>query len=501
MTQASQQQIKQQLDTLANRGRASLLALVNAKAQRSGLRALLCCLVPLGLLSIICQQFIAHKLVYAPLFWALCLLVSAVIFVTVFLRQRLSVNISRAQSLAVFDQHAATDDRLQTAAEFCHIAQPNGFQLAAIADCQQLLAQMLAAPAPKLAYTAQPFSRVLRLQPLLAVLLLAALWWQPLPDDTDALGDSGANVTAEPFINGTLTVSDNQKNSSMIGADKTNHVNPAETSDKKADKPKIGVQSTSDSSVDNASEQASLASTSQKNSSKIAADGTSAKRSNTQASADNQSDSHSATQRQNAAASHAKTPQDNPRTPPKAAEPSVASSDMANLDKPDSSEISTESGNSSESSRNQEQTMQTPQTGSAQAGQQGQVAAKKQANKSKSNKGQQQSSGERANPNSQNSGNHGDEGIKKSRGINSLMLAVPMEDQFIGTPGPGAEQQTMKQQPPSTPQPLPIQAAARGANHAVSTDEPMRVMQPWQLKLLQQFYQQQHANAKASSKP
>lgn len=477
MTQASQQQMKQQLDQLVKQGRSSLLRVARQQAFAKALTAMCWSLAPTVLLSLVWQWLQPTAGLMLLALFALPLLVLACRY----LQLMQQVNISRAASLALYDHALADADRLQTADEFFAISEPNGFQLAAIADSAAYIEQALAAEVPRAASQSITFSRLTLLQPVLAVALASLLFWLHPAFNNEAQDIAAARGDNTDAV---LSHIDNQFSMAATPASSAAERSANANAVKSAAKPS--------SSSDKA---AVAASASSKANSSQTESGQS-KAANAESSADTAATSGAANQSSEAqAASNAKT--ESPAKPDATQAENNTKLPTAAADErqlPDLADVSAQSGDLSDNSSNQEQATNAPQTGSSQAGQQGQVAGKKQADKSNSNKGQQQSTGDQANPDSQNTGNHGDEGIKKSRGINSLMLAVPMEDQFIGTPGPGSEKRSMQQKQPDEPQLPAFATSDRGSNNSAQPAEPMRAMQPWQIKLLSKFYQQQHAD-------
>lgn len=157
---------------------------------------------------------------------------------------------------------------------------------------------------------------------------------------------------------------------------------------------------------------------------------------------------------------------------------------------------SSENSESTQHNEQQKSTMQSPAP--AQNAQQAQRNSKK--SQSNKNKGQQQSSGSQQNSNSENSSTQGDDEQKKSRGINQLMLSVPMEDQFIGTPGPGIEKR-MTDKTPSEEKPYkPSSSEPRGQPAQSATVHQKPLMQSWQKTLMRDFFKQQHQTSKQNEK-
>ncbi|GGF84412.1 hypothetical protein GCM10011338_40920 [Alteromonas lipolytica] len=121
------------------------------------------------------------------------------------------------------------------------------------------------------------------------------------------------------------------------------------------------------------------------------------------------------------------------------------------------------------------------------------AAAKAAKPATEARKGQQQQqqnqSGNQSNRNSQNSGNQaGDDGKKQSRGIGGLMLSVPMADQFIGTQGPGPQQQKTQQTTPEKQISEQPEAQARGHASGNTGQHSLSQEEAWEKRLLQGFY-------------
>ncbi|QSX34140.1 hypothetical protein JYB87_02525 [Shewanella avicenniae] len=499
MTQAGQQQIKQQLDELAQRGQASLFAVARAAARHEALRRSLWCFAPIVVIACLWQWLGATQPLISRLsFWAVLLLLPTLVFVGLYWLQLRTVKPARATALAMYDKLLNDDDRLQTADEFCQHQAPGPFQLAAILDSANAINQALTCDAPQPEHTLTPFSVFTRAQLPVTTVLLLLLWWQPFGHSTATVVLANANGATQQTDIATATVlatAPAKQGTDANAAIHTNELNSA--ADAASNMP--------DSALDSAAKRANNADAATNNPAAAAASSKTPATASTHKVGANQTSSTEAANSANQAAAtgadaktdnSAKADQSNNQAmaalnPPQTAVPLQDNSERQNAN--------AQEGAMSDSTPNQDQQNGKPQNGNAQAGQQGQLAGKKQAPKSKNNQGQQQS-GDQANPNSQNSGNHSDDGLKKSRGINSLMLSVPMEDQFVGTPGPGAEKRTMKQKQPDEQPNSAMPAAERGRANGAQAAQPARLMQPWELQLLGKFYQQLHTEQQNSDK-
>ncbi|KFZ38897.1 hypothetical protein HR45_00375 [Shewanella mangrovi] len=483
MTQASQQQIKQQLDVLAKRGEASLFAVAKASARRNATLISLCCFAPIVLLGCLVQWWQPATDVSSSVsFWCVLLLLPVSVFAGRYYLCLTGFKPSRATALALYDKQLRDDDRLQTADEFSQLSAPSPFQQAAMLESHTAITQALAAAVPQPEFTLAPFSRWSKAQLPLTALLLLLLGLQP----------SGLF-----FANASLS-SVKQKTVSELSGEAAVAATPqslqaAEQQQTKATRQTLAAQTSTDAQSSSAKDSHSANDATGSN---VDASLSTEKQTASASSALSKSNgdkSNSASSQPSNAADKSEPNSDDGQDTPSSSAPKMPQQSMPLADDSERHAANAEHGAMSDSNPQQEQPASKPQTGSAQAGQQGQLAGKKQAPKSKSNQGQQQS-GDQANPNSQNTGNHGDDGLKKSRGINSLMLAVPMEDQFVGTPGPGAEKRSTKQRQPDDMPANTMFSEQRGSANGALTPLPTRMMQPWEVQLLSKFYQQLHAD-------
>ena len=129
------------------------------------------------------------------------------------------------------------------------------------------------------------------------------------------------------------------------------------------------------------------------------------------------------------------------------------------------------------------------------AGQQGLRNNKQAQPNNRKSPQQQQSQGNQQDSNSQNNNTKGDDAQKKSRGINELMLAVPMEDEFIGTPGPGQEKSTSIKVSSGDKPRAPGVSDSRGQTKQAAQITQQTITQAWEKHLLNEFFRQQHTTA------
>ncbi len=490
--------IQQQLDQLVVLGRKNLLHRTKVFAHQHALPIAGYLLLPVSFCGLVAQFFINIRLAELVWFWLVWILVPLLGYASAFTYQLIGHHISRKQALALYDDHLHLADRLQIADEFLALKTPSGFQLAAIEDSQRAIAQALTTPIPKLASIKITLTRGSKFAVIISValLLLLALFNITGPILSDGLGSGAAFANTDDT---SLVVNSSSKQAlTAVTTSLTETQSAAVDSATTAQSSKIADAAKNTSSSKNDSNNGRGA-----------------------AAADNgiaSAQMSAAARVQTVTAAKASSPQLTPRqqlaeqrpllssmTPSASTASSQSQSDaQANSKTQDSgaeqqadaqqeNSVSSMATAQDENNRQDETNQKGAMGASRSAAQQGKPAQKKQDSGAKKKNNQQQSGGSQQNNNSNNSQNQGDDAQKKSHGINQLMLSVPMPDQFIGTPGPGPEQQQMRNVQPSEQPNVRLPSQGRGENEDSLSVKDDHMAEPWEIKLLSKFYHNVHA--------
>lgn len=486
MQAASDIQTKQQLDQLAQQGKQYIR---NAAIERNRPRAINNACLSLWLIpivsSVIYFAFAELSFIQLGVLIGALLVVPVSVYVISNHLTSLHSSPSRQEALALYDAEMGLKDALQIADEYFHKPSLSAFEQAALHSCGRALNQAITYDlAPRhskpLSLSGIQYLQVTAAMTLGGVILTAVLLHNPMPGKL-SLHESGETDPS-------------QNNTAVIRSDESEQTKPLpqQNTTEEASKPPGVITRYKDASdsvtlAANATISSSLATASTGSpSTKSTAPGT-------QPEADAE-----------------RKPQEKPRqTIPT---PSLASTNQTGSMQAGAQSASTQSGEGQESQQpenapTKQEKASLSESPALQQGEQQKDAAltpsapaaakssprnaKKQQDSGKKNN-QQQSSGSQQNSNSQNSNTRGDDAQKKSRGINQLMLAIPMEDQFIGTPGPGLEKTTTEDMPSEEKPYLTAPSASRGTASHSTTVHQKPITQGWEKHMMNAFFRQQH---------
>ena len=481
-TKASQTEL--QLNLLAQRGaaffRRAAVSCHRHKAMNYACRAL--CVSPLLCVLLFLLPGFSVTAAIALLVISL-VVIPAGVYAFNLLLVRLTTKTTRKQSLALYDNQLGFKDDLQMADEFFQIKAPTDFEQAALASCR--ISVEKASNHELVPFPVRPHSLTRRqkvfggLSLLLSVLVVItamlrtefpSVFSNPAEADItefeEIVQSALSSTSTAPGRNRLSTSENHNARQSQHGPDATNPAQ-AEKSMESGDAAESGATTGSAG----AAAAKAVPEKAQKNSElrivtklppPLMARLTSE---NSQTDSGSQSDSQAGPQQE---------------------------SQQADANSKDENKSASTDSNSAQQDEQQNQAGQPP---AAPSGPQQAQRNNKNQNSGKKNGQQQQSSGSQQNSNSQNSNTQGDDAQKKSRGINHLMLAVPMEDQFIGTPGPGREKSITEKQPSEEKPMTETISASRGQTVQSAQVQQKPATQFWEKQMLSDFFQQQHQNS------
>ncbi|MDN5369620.1 hypothetical protein [Shewanella fodinae] len=480
MTFSSQQQLLSRLDLLASKGRHKLLCAVTIGAHRKALPYFFWGLLPAALITFLLNVLHPGMLRHSWSLW----LTAALALPCIAYLARFAIDwfanrkVTRAQSLALYDAQLQLSDRLQTADEFVVIEQPTGFQQAAIADARSAIVRAIGFKLHDIEIAKISIPLTAKLLAIFAVLLqfylvlnigVSTLWSAPdllSRSVTTQVGNVSAGIKLTP-----ITASATQ----VVGLVAEPHHSTRAASRESTPRMSSQIENSKGSNSANGA-----------------------------VSAGGNGEAGPSGREMPTALPTLESKRPNADQLPTAHQSSSLEGDSRGGQQPEAhgrgsyqqAENTKVNASTGEQEKNttDEQAKQGEMSGNQNMGQQRNTRAKKEQDQNK--KDQQQGSGNQQDSNSQNSSTQGDNSQKKSRGINQLMLAVPMEDQFVGTPGPGPEQHSVHLQQPGkkTTPVIPNPSEARGQAQGGQPAQPERMLQPWEVKLLSQFYQKIHAD-------
>ncbi|MDC8830228.1 hypothetical protein [Alteromonas gilva] len=387
---------------------------------------------------------------------------------------------SRKESLALYDKQLGLNDDLQIADEFRQLSAPTDFELAALASCSASVPRALAYElvpfpvAPPSLTTKQLIINGLAILTAVLLLIGAVL-------NTEAVfGASDQQVPQDNLLQDVATtdMADSTTTAQMFANSRPE--NAGGRPNQQAPATATPGQTTTATKSEGAAETGATSNTA--GAATEGAKSTKAFNNATQPDTDKQPPPPGSATR----SANAKTDTGSPSASAQVG-PQQENQQADTVQASDNTQASTDN----HSAQRDEQQRPVGQPPALPSGpQQAQRNAKKPNNSKKA--GQQQSSGSQQNNSSQNNNSQGDEARKTSRGINQLMLAVPMEDQFIGTPGPGRDKSSPEQQPSEEQTAITEQSALRGQTMQSAPVNQKPPTQFWEKQLLSNFFRQQH---------
>ena len=389
---------------------------------------------------------------------------------------------SRQQSLALFDSQLGLKDDLQIVDEFLHTPSPTDFQKAALASCSNSVSQALAHPPvvfptrPLFLSGHQIILNLLAIFLSVGILVVGSLVIHAPTEHIASIQPSQQVLTDAP-----RTIEQKQGDTENYSHEKLTE--NASVSDAPASQT-AQLSEHTETTSGSVSLAPALNSSAASEGSKAPA--TSARNS----PADSLKPQ---TTKRSASATKPNKPTSNTASNATAQSESAPLGRAQQSQQPDSEQrkdTNTPFSDNDTTAQNEQQKSAELLANSPAAAQQSQRKPKKQDSGKKN--GQQQSSGSNPDSGSQNTSTQGDDALKKSRGINQLMLSVPMEDQFIGTPGPGLEKSTTEQQPVEEQPFNAAPSASRGQNNQSATIHQKPIIQSWEKQLMNDFFSQQH---------
>lgn len=484
---ASESLVESQLDRLAQQGARFIRQAAVKSGRRKAVRNACLSLSVSPVLSLVLLFFMPQSLAATlGLLFIGILAIPSLAYLSTQLYTAITTTPSRQQSLALFDHQLGFKDDLQIVDEFLHTPSPTEFEQAALVNCNTAVVQALdykLVPFPACPGTLSGF------QISLTALLIAAstsivlfgTFMSPLSSDNAGSHPTGQNtLTNTPVI-----IANNNRDNEKQNRETLTETAPA-TKQFNAQTAQLSAQTTTTADAAlQALMQNNGAVTEGAGASKTTALYTAASRDNSQAIT-----RHSQPPAQLTTSSMNNLLSANERS-------GTGASDEAQDGQQPGSEQK-EAINSPASNINVGQSAEQSQSGelpptSLSASRQAQRKPKQsQQQDSGKNSGQRQSSGSQQDRNSQNTSTQGDDSQKTSRGVNQLMLSVPMQDQFIGTPGPGLQKSTTEQQPAEE---QPFSAApsqSRGENLQSTTIHQKPIIQFWEKQMINDFFTRQH---------
>lgn len=515
MTHQLAQHIRQQLVQLTEKGRRSLSGMVYQQAIRAAWRYSLPVAVLVALCSLLFGLFSDVNLLFVL---GIQLALPLLVFMLSYGLSRYHYQIDAKTALAFFDHQPGLKQRISIADEFSQLEARSAFHDAALHDAEPWIAQALLSSPDKPQLPAvwpqlggKPWLLAVLCSWLVIGLLPQSytLLWRDSPQsvlaesvirpDINATAEPAATMLTEPSAVTTLLVAAGDSGTEESSSQSQQAVvdnSQAETnrSASAANPSALPAQGRPDSaSGAQASSGISSDSRQQKDATPVSDNSSVNTASHTENSQKTDDMRRNGQQASKSAASgvlqqNAESGQADSAAGTDAADSSQqpdAQAEAASSTQQSSSGSSQESSGSSGRETAQRETPQNNRSG------------ENQRSRSQRNNQSQQGQGEGQ---GQNPGQDGDnrgsnEGIKKTRGISGLLLAVPMADQLTGTVNPGRIQLSRRQAQPQAGETALQQAEQRGTLHGNIGSIPLKNMTAQEKQQVRNFFMMQRNGA------